>query len=145
MKLLITLLLSTLALFIYVKRSYKYASIQDSIDVESYASDMSAPIDYEETQAYKDNEVWFTGMGRCWMRELMKILMIVVITLNTSTIVFQIQHGLYPLLWDKILIIILCLQIISQLSDIKKLEKEKVTILRINNRSDNEWNENQYS
>lgn len=66
MKLLITLLLSTLALFIYVKRSYKYASVQDSIDVESYASDMSAPIDYEDSQSYKDNEVWFSGMGRYW-------------------------------------------------------------------------------
>lgn len=72
------------------------------------------------------------------MREFMKILMIIVITLNSSTIVFQVQHGLYPLLWDKFLIIILCLQIIRQLSDIKKLEKEKVTILRINNRSDAE-------
>ncbi len=56
MKLLITLLLSTLALLIYVKRSYKYASIPDTIE---------PPIDYEETQAYKDNEVWFSGMGRC--------------------------------------------------------------------------------
>jgi len=56
MKTLITLLLSTLALFIYVKRSYKYASVQDTVE---------PPIDYEETQAYKDNEVWFTGMGRC--------------------------------------------------------------------------------
>lgn len=56
MKLLITLLLSTLALFVYVKRSYKYASVNDAVE---------APIDYEETQAYKDNEVWFTGMGRC--------------------------------------------------------------------------------
>jgi len=25
---------------------------------------MSAPIDYEDTQAYKDNEPWFTGVGR---------------------------------------------------------------------------------
>ncbi len=57
MKLLITLLLSTLALFIYVKRSYKYASVGDRVD--------TPPIDYEETQAYKDNETWFTGMGRC--------------------------------------------------------------------------------
>ncbi len=56
MKLLITLLLSTLALFIYVKRSYKYASVGDQVD--------TPPIDYEETQAYKDNEVWFSGMGR---------------------------------------------------------------------------------
>lgn len=56
MKLLITLLLSTLALFIYVKRSYKYASVNDTVE---------PPIDYEDTQAYKDNEPWFTGMGRC--------------------------------------------------------------------------------
>ena len=56
MKLLITLLLSTLALFIYAKRSYKYASVNDTVE---------PPIDYEDTQAYKDNEQWFTGMGRC--------------------------------------------------------------------------------
>ncbi len=62
---LITLTISLIALYAFIKRSYKYASVQDSIDVESYASDMSAPIDYEETQAYKDNEPWFTGMGRC--------------------------------------------------------------------------------
>lgn len=55
MKLLITLLLSTLALFVYVKRSYKYASVNDTVE---------PPIDYEETQAYKDNEVWFSGVGR---------------------------------------------------------------------------------
>lgn len=53
MKTLITLLLSTLALSIYVKRSYKYASIPDTVE---------PPIDYEETQAYKDNEVWFSGI-----------------------------------------------------------------------------------
>lgn len=62
---LITLTISLLALYTFIKRSYKYATVQDSIDVESYASDMSAPIDYEDTQAYKDNEPWFTGMGRC--------------------------------------------------------------------------------
>ena len=61
---LITLTISLIALYTFIKRSYKYASIQDSVDVESYASDMSAPIDYEDTQAYKDNEPWFTGMGR---------------------------------------------------------------------------------
>ncbi|WP_239733017.1 hypothetical protein [Mammaliicoccus sp. E-M26] len=55
MKLLITLLLSTLALFIYVKRSYKYASVNDEVE---------APIDYESTQSYKDSEVWFSGVGR---------------------------------------------------------------------------------
>ncbi|MCJ0969764.1 hypothetical protein [Mammaliicoccus sciuri] len=55
MKLLITLLLSTLALFIYVKRSYKYAAIPDTVE---------PPIDYESDE-YKENEVWFSGMGRC--------------------------------------------------------------------------------
>ena len=55
MKLLITLLLSTLALFIYVKRSYKYASIPDTVE---------PTIDYESDQ-YKEAETWFSGMGRC--------------------------------------------------------------------------------
>ncbi|MFI3378931.1 hypothetical protein [Mammaliicoccus sciuri] len=55
MKLLITLSLSALSLFIYVKRSYKYASVNDTVE---------PPIDYEDTQAYKDNEPWFTGVGR---------------------------------------------------------------------------------
>lgn len=44
---LFTLTLTAIALYTFIKRSYKYASVQDSIDVESYASDMSAPIDYE--------------------------------------------------------------------------------------------------
>ena len=38
MKILITLLLSTLSLFIYVKCSYKYATIQDTVE---------PPLDYE--------------------------------------------------------------------------------------------------
>ena len=54
MKLLITLLLSTLALFIYVKRSYTYASVNDTVE--------PPPIDFEETRGFKDNEVWFTGI-----------------------------------------------------------------------------------
>ena len=53
MKLLITLLLSTLALFIYVKRSYKYASVNDEVE---------PPIDYDSTRSYKDNEYWFSGI-----------------------------------------------------------------------------------
>ena len=64
MKYLITLTLAVLTLYAFVKRTYKYASVQDSVDVETYASDMSAPIDYESDK-YKENEVWFTGMGRC--------------------------------------------------------------------------------
>ena len=55
MKYLITLSLAALTLYAFVKRTYKISSVQDSID---------APIDYEETQSYKDNEPWFSGMGR---------------------------------------------------------------------------------
>lgn len=54
MKLLITLLLSTITLFIYVKRSYKYSTILDTVE---------PPIDYESDK-YKESEAWFTGMGR---------------------------------------------------------------------------------
>ncbi len=54
MKLLITLLLSTLALFIYVKRSYNYATVPDAVE---------PPIDYESDK-YKEAETWFSGVGR---------------------------------------------------------------------------------
>lgn len=54
MKLLITLLLSILALTIYVKRSYKYATIPDTVE---------PPID-NESDKYKESEAWFSGMGR---------------------------------------------------------------------------------
>ena len=57
MKYLVVLILSLVTLFIFIKRAYKISSVQDSID---------APIDYENTQSYKDNEVWFSGMGRSW-------------------------------------------------------------------------------
>ena len=55
MKYLVVLILSLVTLFIFIKRAYKISNVQDSID---------APIDYESTQAYEDNEPWFTGMGR---------------------------------------------------------------------------------
>jgi len=55
MKYLITLTISLIALFIFIKRAYKISSVQDSID---------APIDYESDK-YKEAETWFTGMGRC--------------------------------------------------------------------------------
>ena len=55
MKYLITLSLAVLTLYAFIKRTYKYASVEDEVE---------APIDYESTQAYKDNEVWFSGMGR---------------------------------------------------------------------------------
>ncbi|MBU6112525.1 hypothetical protein [Mammaliicoccus lentus] len=53
---LITLTISLITLFIFIKRAYKISSVQDTVE---------PPIDYESTQAYKDNEVWFSGMGRC--------------------------------------------------------------------------------
>ena len=54
MKYLITLLLAALTLYAFVKRTYKYASVNDQVDT---------PIDYENTQAYKDNEPWLSEMG----------------------------------------------------------------------------------
>ena len=56
MKYLITLTISLIALYAFVKRTYKYASVGDQVD--------TPPIDYESTQAYKDNEPCFSGMGR---------------------------------------------------------------------------------
>lgn len=53
---LITLAISLIALYAFIKRSYKYATISDAVE---------PPIDYEDTQVYKDNEPWFSGMGRC--------------------------------------------------------------------------------
>ena len=48
MKLLITLSLAALTLYAFVKRTYKYASVEDQVE---------APIDYEETREYKENEI----------------------------------------------------------------------------------------
>ncbi|MBF0718285.1 hypothetical protein HZY95_00895 [Staphylococcus sciuri] len=56
MKYLITIILPLIILYLYIKRSYKQATIPDTVE---------PPIDYENTQAYKDNEPWFSGMGRC--------------------------------------------------------------------------------
>ena len=53
---LITLTLSLIALFIFIKRTYKYARVEDRVD--------TPPIDYEETREYKENEIWFSGVGR---------------------------------------------------------------------------------
>ena len=55
MKYLITVTLAVLTLYAFVKRTYNYASVQDAVE---------PPIDYESTQSYKDNEIWFSGVGR---------------------------------------------------------------------------------
>lgn len=52
---LITLTLAALTLYTFIKRTYKYASVNDEVE---------APIDYEETREYKENEIWFSGVGR---------------------------------------------------------------------------------
>ena len=54
MKYLITLSLAALTLYAFVKRTYKYASVNDEVE---------APIDYESDQ-YKEAETWFSGVGR---------------------------------------------------------------------------------
>ena len=55
MKYLITLSLVALTLYAFIKRTYKYASVNDEVE---------APIDFEETREYKENEIWFSGVGR---------------------------------------------------------------------------------
>ncbi|WP_239700339.1 hypothetical protein [Mammaliicoccus sp. D-M17] len=55
MKLILTTLTLTLiALYAYTKRYQRYARVQDAID---------PPIDYESDK-YKEDETWFSGMGR---------------------------------------------------------------------------------
>ena len=51
---LITLTISLIAIYAFIKRSYKYASVQDEVE--------APPVDYEDTKAYKENEVWFSGI-----------------------------------------------------------------------------------
>ena len=76
--------------------------------------------------------------GALLMREFMKISMVILITISIIQIIDTFYFGLDKSIGQNIVIIMLCLQIINLNSDLKKLEKEKVTILRINNRSDEE-------
>ncbi|RIN99055.1 hypothetical protein [Mammaliicoccus sciuri] len=80
---LITLTISLIALYTLIKKSYKYVNVQDEVENSSnwkglkkgtlyvdeqgnkISLEIEPPIDYEETQPYKDNEPWFSGMGRC--------------------------------------------------------------------------------
>ncbi|MBF0842322.1 hypothetical protein IR128_11435 [Staphylococcus lentus] len=54
MKYLITLTISIIALYAFVKHTYKYASVQDTVE---------PPIDYESSK-YKEAEAYFSGLGR---------------------------------------------------------------------------------
>ena len=69
---LITLTISLIALYTFIKRLYKNAGVQDEVEYDPdgiyrhyhIKKGPIPPIDYEDTQAYKDNEVWFSGVGR---------------------------------------------------------------------------------
>ena len=54
MKYLIILTLAVLTLYVFIKRTYKYASVGDQVD--------TPPIDFEETRGFKENESWFSGI-----------------------------------------------------------------------------------
>lgn len=72
------------------------------------------------------------------MREFTKTAKYVLIVLNIITIVLKIKQGHYWEVLDNLVIIMLSISIIGYIAENKKLEKEKVTILCINNRSDYE-------
>lgn len=79
---LITLTLTAIALYAFIKRLYTYASVQDEVEDSSnwkglkkgtlyvdeqgnkISFEIEPPIDYESDK-YKENEAWFSGMGRC--------------------------------------------------------------------------------
>lgn len=73
MKYLITIILTLIILYLYIKRSYKQATIPDAVD--EYSKEVhdfyhyfirecnEPPIDYESDK-YKEAETWFSGVGR---------------------------------------------------------------------------------
>lgn len=72
------------------------------------------------------------------MRDFVRIGMYVLIVLNIVTSVLKIKQGNYWEVLDNLVIIMLSISIIGYIAENIKLEKEKVTILCINNRSDYE-------
>ncbi len=82
MKIYLITSLAVLTLYVFIKRRYKYTTMLDTVEDSSnwkglkkgtlyvdeqgnkISFEIEPPIDYESTQAYKDNEVWFSGMGR---------------------------------------------------------------------------------
>lgn len=70
------------------------------------------------------------------MREFVRIGMYVLIVLNIVTSVLKIKQGDYWEVLDNLVIIMLSMSVIGYMAENEKLEKEKVTILRIHNRSD---------
>lgn len=70
------------------------------------------------------------------MRDFVRIGMYVLIVLNIVTSVLKIKQGNYWEVLDNLVIIMLSISIIGYMAENEKLKKDKVTILRINNRSD---------
>ena len=78
---LITLTISLIALYAFIKRSYKYASVQDEVEAPNSFQGLKqgdvykdksgnqimltnqTPLDYESDK-YKEAETWFSGVGR---------------------------------------------------------------------------------
>ncbi|MCD5141232.1 hypothetical protein [Mammaliicoccus sciuri] len=81
MKYLIPLTISLIALYAFIKRSYKYASVQDEVEAPNSFQGLKqgdvykdksgnqimltnqTPLDYESDK-YKEAETWFSGVGR---------------------------------------------------------------------------------
>lgn len=71
MKYLITLTISLIALYTFIKRSYKNAGVQDEVENDQdgiyrhyhIKKGPIPPIDYESDK-YKEAESWFSGVGR---------------------------------------------------------------------------------
>ncbi|MEB6121716.1 hypothetical protein [Mammaliicoccus sciuri] len=78
---LITLTISLIALYAFINRSYKYASVQDEVEAPNSFQGLKqgdvykdksgnqimltnqTPLDYESDK-YKEAETWFSGVGR---------------------------------------------------------------------------------
>lgn len=68
---LITLTLSLIALYTFIKRLYKNAGVQDEVEYDPEGiyrhyhikKGPIPPIDYESDK-YKEAETWFSGVGR---------------------------------------------------------------------------------
>ncbi|MEB6226362.1 hypothetical protein MXM59_03940 [Mammaliicoccus sciuri] len=71
MKYLITLTISLIALYTFIKRSYKNVGVQDEVENDPdgiyrhyhIKKGPIPPIDYESDK-YKEAESWFSGVGR---------------------------------------------------------------------------------
>ncbi|UXU77298.1 hypothetical protein MUA27_10500 [Mammaliicoccus sciuri] len=72
------------------------------------------------------------------MNNILKITMVLLIVVNITALLIDITEGWQSYMLKNVVIISLSLQILMLIRDNNKLEKEKVAILRSNNRSDDE-------